>query len=174
MRSASLGGRDSAGLGAGSSGRCGLPITHRPISVSFSYQNHCATRVMRGRVCRHRRQGPRLRGDDELLSPGALDVETLRETWRQHSLAAGWAAADDWHTAAVDAVAEAVFFREEPSPRTPAASRGPAADPGRACGSPGPARARAGVGIAIPTPAPAALYPVLGRGTPPLHLVSSV
>jgi hypothetical protein len=99
------------------------------------------------------------------LSPGALDVETLRETWRRHSLADGWAAADDWHTAAVDAVAEAVL---------PAVSGAPALDLARACGSLGQARAQAGVGIATAIADLAALYAVLGRGGPPLHLVSSV
>jgi hypothetical protein len=120
------------------------------------------------------------------LGPGALDVVTLRETWRRHSLAAGWVAADDWHTAAVDAVAEAILFRGEPSPRTPAADRGepsrrtptvpgvPAADLAHACGSLGRARAKAGVGIAAAIADLAALYAVLDGGSPPLHLVSSI
>jgi hypothetical protein len=115
-------------------------------------------------------QGPRLRGDEELLSPGALDVETLRETWRRHSLAAGWVAADDWHTAAVDAVAEAALVRGDPSPRTPGV---PVADLAHACGSLGRARAKAGVGIAAAIADLAALYAVLD-GSPPLHLVSSI
>jgi hypothetical protein len=96
------------------------------------------------------------------LSPGALDMETLRETWRRRSLAAGWAAADDWHTAAVDAVAEGALLGV------------PAAGLARACGSLGQARAKAGIGIAAAIADLAALYAVLERGSPPLHLVGSV
>lgn len=96
------------------------------------------------------------------MSSGALDVVTLRETWRRRSLAAGWVAADDWHTAAVDAVAEAAL---------PGAS---AADLAHACGSLGRARAKAGVGIAAAIADLTALHTVLDRGSPPLHLVSSI
>jgi hypothetical protein len=50
----------------------------------------------------------------------------------------------------------------------------PAANLARACGSLGQARAKAGVGIAAAITDLAALYTVLGRGSPPLHLDSSI
>jgi hypothetical protein len=87
---------------------------------------------------------------------------TLRDSWRLRSLAAGWLATDDWHTAAVDAVTEAVL------PGVPVA------DLAHACGSLGRARARAGVSITAAIEDLAALFAALGRGDPPMHLVCSV
>jgi hypothetical protein len=84
----------------------------------------------------------------------------LRDCWRLRSLARGWVADDDWHTAAVDAVTGAIS--------------GPAGDLPQACASLGWSRARAGVGIAETIEDLAALFAVLDRGTPPLHLVSSL
>jgi hypothetical protein len=89
-------------------------------------------------------------------------LATLRDAWRLRSMASGWHAADDWHNRAVDAVAEAML---------PGA---PAVDLARACGALGRARARAGVGVTETIEDLAALYAVLGRGTPPLTLVSSI
>jgi hypothetical protein len=96
------------------------------------------------------------------LGHAAPDLATLRDTWRLHSLASGWYAADDWHNRAVDAVAGAML---------PGA---PPADLVRACGELGRARARRGIGVSETIADLAALYAVLGRGTPPLHLVSSL
>jgi hypothetical protein len=96
------------------------------------------------------------------VGPAAPDLATLLDTWRLHSLANGWHAADDWHNQAVDAVAEAVL---------PGA---PAAHLARACGALGRARARAGAGVTETIADLAALYAVLDRGHPPLPLVSSI
>jgi len=96
------------------------------------------------------------------LRPGVQELVTLRDNWRLRSLAAGWLAADDWHTAAVDAVAEAVL------PGVPVA------DLARACGSLGQARARAGVSVNAAIEDLAALFAALDGGDPPLQLVCSV
>jgi hypothetical protein len=96
------------------------------------------------------------------LGPVAPDMATLRDTWRLRSLASGWHAADDWHSQAVDAVAEAML------PGVPSA------DLARACGTLGKARAQAGAGITETITDLAALYAVLNRGNPPLPLVNAI
>jgi hypothetical protein len=96
------------------------------------------------------------------LGPAAPDLVTLRDTWRLRSLASGWHAADDWHNRAVDTVAGAAL------PGVPSAELA------RACGALGRTRARAGVGLTETIADLAALFAVLGRGAPPLHLVSSI
>jgi hypothetical protein len=89
----------------------------------------------------------------------AADLAGLRDAWRRQSLAAGWLAEDDWWTAAVDAVAGA-------------ACRGGSLRP--ACTMLGRARARAGVGIAEALTDVAALFRVLGQGTAPLEVITSL
>jgi hypothetical protein len=99
------------------------------------------------------------------LSPGpqvAADPATLRDCWRLRSLARGWVAADDWHSAAVDVVTQAI------------SGRAAAADLTGACVGLGRSRACAGVGIAETIEDLAALFAVLDRGAPPLPLVSSL
>ena len=96
------------------------------------------------------------------MGPVAPDLVTLRDTWRLRSLAGGWHAADDWHSQAVDAVAEAML------PGVPSAELA------RACGALGRARAQAGVGVTETITDLAALYAVLDRGNPPLPLVNAI
>jgi hypothetical protein len=92
----------------------------------------------------------------------AADLIMLRDAWRLRSLAGGWLATDDWHTEAVDEVAGAAL------PGVPVAELA------RACGRLGRARAMAGIGITETIEDLAALFAVLNRGDPPLHLVSSL
>ena len=87
------------------------------------------------------------------------DPRRLRAAWRRQSLSAGWLAEDDWWTAAVDAVARAAC--RDGSLR-------------QACAMLGRARAQAGVGITEAMTDVAALYRVLGAGTPPLDVITSL
>jgi hypothetical protein len=96
------------------------------------------------------------------VGPRAADLITLRDTWRLRSLASGWLATDDWQTEAVDEVAGAAL------PGVPVAELA------RACGLLGRARAMAGIGITETIEDLAALFAVLNRGNPPLHLMSSL
>jgi hypothetical protein len=96
------------------------------------------------------------------LGRAVPDLAAIRDAWRLCSLADGWRATDDWHNGAVDAVAEAMLTGALPGALS------------RACESLGRARAQAGVGVAEAIADFAALYAVLDRGTPPLHLVSSI
>lgn len=92
-------------------------------------------------------------------SGGVADLAGVCDAWRRQSLAAGWLAEDDWWTAAVDAVAGAAC--REGSLR-------------HACTMLGRDRARAGVGIAEALTDVAALFRVLGAGTPPLDVITSL
>ena len=83
--------------------------------------------------------------------PKRGDLSGLRAAWRRQSLSAGWLAEDDWWTTAVDAVARAAC--RDGSLR-------------QACAMLGRARAQAGVGISEAMTDVAALYRVLGEGTP--------
>ena len=108
--------------------------------------------IQRGRVHEAAHPGA---GSQE-LDPRRADPESLqglRTAWRRQSLSAGWLAEDDWWTAAVDAVARAAC--RYGSLR-------------QACTMLGRARAEAGVGITEAMTDVAALYRVLGEGTPPL------
>ncbi|HLH58720.1 MAG TPA: hypothetical protein VKV33_06155 [Streptosporangiaceae bacterium] len=87
------------------------------------------------------------------------DASRLRAAWRRQSLSAGWLAEDDWWTAAVDAVAAAAC--RDGSLR-------------HACAMLGRARARAGVGITEALTDVAALFRVLGEGTPPLEVLAAL
>ncbi len=97
-------------------------------------------------------------------SSAAMNPTALTDAWRRRTLAAGWLAIDDWHTAAVDAVASAVLLR--------GLSAG--AELAQACGSLGRSRAEAGIGIAETIEDLAALFAVLDGGCPPLRLVTSI
>jgi hypothetical protein len=111
------------------------------------------------------------------LGTAAPDLATLRDSWRQRSLASGWHAADDWHNRAVDAVAEAALPGTQLPGTQPAGTQPAGTQPAglaRACGALGRARARAGVGVAETIADLAALYAALDRDTPPLPLVSSL
>jgi hypothetical protein len=90
---------------------------------------------------------------------GPRDLLRLRAAWRRQSLSAGWLAEDDWWTAAVDAVAAAAC--RDGSLR-------------HACALLGQARARAGVGISETLTDVAALFQVLGEGTPPLEVLTAL
>jgi hypothetical protein len=91
--------------------------------------------------------------------PKRGDLRRLRAAWRRQSLSSGWLAEDDWWTAAVDAVARAAC--RDGSLR-------------QACAMLGRARAHAGVGITEAMTDVAALYRVLGEGTPPLEVITSL
>jgi hypothetical protein len=97
--------------------------------------------------------------------PG-IDMAELRDSWRLRTIAAGWHAVDDWHTAAVDAVASAVLGTG------PALSARP--ELSQACGRLGRSRAEAGIGMAETIEDLAALFAVLDAGDPPLTLVISI
>ena len=114
--------------------------------------------VQRGRV--HGRAHPRA-GSQERDPRRAYPeyLQGLRTAWRRQSLSAGWLAEDDWWTAAVDAVARAAC--RDGSLR-------------QACTMLGRARAEAGVGITEAMTDVAALYRVLGQGTPPLDVVTAL
>jgi hypothetical protein len=90
---------------------------------------------------------------------GEADLAGLRDAWQRQSLVAGWLAEDDWWTAAVDAVAGAACRDGSLRP---------------ACTMLGRARAQAGVGIAEALTDLAALFRVLGQGTPPLEVITSL
>ncbi len=112
----------------------------------------------RGRV----HETAHLRAGNQELDPRQADPESLqglRTAWQQQSLSAGWLAEDDWWTAAVDAVARAAC--RDGSLR-------------QACTMLGRARAEAGVGITEAMTDVAALYRVLGEGTPPLDVVTAL
>jgi hypothetical protein len=79
----------------------------------------------------------------------------LREEWRQHSLASGWKAPDDWWAPAVDAVTAAVH------------ADGDLAEPLRALGE---ARGHAGAGIAETLDDLDAMLTVTGRADSALAL----
>jgi len=87
------------------------------------------------------------------------DLSGLRAAWRRQSLSAGWLAEDDWWSSAVDAVARAAC--RDGSLR-------------QACALLGRARAQAGVGISEAITDVAALYRVLGAGTPPLDVITAL
>jgi hypothetical protein len=91
--------------------------------------------------------------------PKRGDLPGLRAAWRRQSLSAGWLAEDDWWTTAVDAVARAAC--RDGSLR-------------QACALLGRARAQAGVGISEAMTDVAALYRVLGEGTPPLDVITAL
>lgn len=90
---------------------------------------------------------------------GCTDPVALREAWRKRSFSSGWLAADDWWTAAVDAIAGAAC-------RDSSLTLG--------CAMLGRERARAGIGITEAIADLAALFAELNGGDPPLALVSSV
>ncbi len=85
---------------------------------------------------------------------------TLRDAWRRRSLTNGWLAADDWHTSAVDAVAEAIVS-------------GAGRDMVLACARLGRSRAEAGIGVAETIEDLAALFAALDDTAPPLRFVTS-
>ena len=91
--------------------------------------------------------------------PKREDLPGLRAAWRRQSLSAGWLAEDDWWTTAVDAVARAAC--RDGSLR-------------QACALLGRARAQAGVGISEAMTDVAALYRVLGEGTPTLDVITAL
>lgn len=105
-------------------------------------------------------------GQTGRTSSAAMDPTELTDAWRRRTLAAGWLAIDDWHTAAVDAVAGAIL------PGGRALSAGP--ELAQACGRLGRSRAEAGIGIAETIEDLAALFAVLDGGCPPLMLVTSI
>src|SRR5260370_673252 len=90
----------------------------------------------------------------------------LSDAWRLRSLATGWLTADDWHSAAVDAVLAAALGQsshgERPSPGDAVLAAVEDESLTAACAGLGRSRAKAGVGIAETIDDLAAPFAVLG------------
>jgi len=132
---------------------------------------------------------------DAGLSHAGFRDGGLSDAWRLRSLATGWLTADDWHSAAVDAVLAAALGQSShggrPSPGDAVLAAVEDESLTAACAGLGRSRAKAGVGIAETIDDLAALFAVLGdpagpagqarpagpagpAGEPPLRLVCAI